>query len=422
MNLTINDYVDYMLTSNVSSTLLGIGPMSKNLIQACFELAKEKDLPLMFIASRNQVDIDEFGAGYVNGWDQYRFAKDLAAIASSVGFNGDYFLCRDHGGPWQRDKERKDHLPEDEAMKLAKLSYANDLKAGFDLLHIDPTKDPYVVGKVIDLNVVIERTIDLIEYCETFRIENGLPEVAYEVGTEETNGGLTSVETFENFIEELNKRLKEKSLPKPTFIVGQTGTLTRLTENVGNFNDQQAALLADIAAKHGLGLKEHNGDYLSDVTLLKHPAYKITAMNVAPEYGTYETRAYLELHRLERDLHDKGFIASASDFYSVLASSCISSGKYQKWLTSEHEGKSAEQLMADSDLLNTIVELSGHYCYDMPKVIEQMKVMFANLESLGIQPNRFAINQIKDVIQNELEAFNMEGITSKVTTFKRKVA
>ena len=60
--------------------MLGIGPMSPNLIQACFELGRDLDMPIMFIASRNQVDADEFGAGYVNGWDQYRFASDLKAI------------------------------------------------------------------------------------------------------------------------------------------------------------------------------------------------------------------------------------------------------------------------------------------------------------------------------------------------------
>ena len=33
-----------------SATLLGIGPMSPNLLQASFELAKDDDFPLMFIA------------------------------------------------------------------------------------------------------------------------------------------------------------------------------------------------------------------------------------------------------------------------------------------------------------------------------------------------------------------------------------
>ena len=272
----------------------------------------------MFIASRNQVDADEFGAGYVNNWDQFRFAADLKAMADKVGFDGDYFLCRDHGGPWQRDKERKDHIPEAQAMELARRSYQIDMDAGFDLLHIDPTKDPYVVGKVIDIELVLSRTVELIRFCEDYRKKNNLKEFFYEVGTEETNGGLTDISAYEGFIIELNTRLNSEGLPQPLFIVGQTGTLTRLTKNVGHFNDTQSAELSAISSRYGVGLKEHNGDYLPDEILLKHPGLGITAMNVAPAYGTIETRAYLKLAEVEKDLAAKGFIKSASDLKTIL--------------------------------------------------------------------------------------------------------
>ena len=79
-NLTIRQAVQGMLKlqdSGDHATMVGIGPMSPNLIQAVFELAKDEDFPPMFIASRNQVDMDEMGAGYVNGWDQTRFAADI---------------------------------------------------------------------------------------------------------------------------------------------------------------------------------------------------------------------------------------------------------------------------------------------------------------------------------------------------------
>ena len=69
-NLTIRQAVQGMLKlqdSGDHATMVGIGPMSPNLIQAVFELAKDEDFPPMFIASRNQVDMDEMGAGYVNG-------------------------------------------------------------------------------------------------------------------------------------------------------------------------------------------------------------------------------------------------------------------------------------------------------------------------------------------------------------------
>ncbi|VFS58409.1 Uncharacterised protein [Kluyvera cryocrescens] len=139
MKNTMKQYVDYIVKGG-KSTMLGIGPMSPALIQACFELGKEKDLPLMFIASRNQVDADEFGAGYVNNWDQFRFAADLKAMADKVGFDGDYFLCRDHGGPWQRDKERKTIFRKRRRWNWRVALIKLTMDAGFDLLHIDPTK------------------------------------------------------------------------------------------------------------------------------------------------------------------------------------------------------------------------------------------------------------------------------------------
>lgn len=219
-NLTIRQAVQGMLKlqdSGDHATMVGIGPMSPNLIQAVFELAKDEDFPPMFIASRNQVDMDEMGAGYVNGWDQTRFAADIKKVADEVGYTGPYYLCRDHGGPWQRDEERNAHLPEDEAMELARKSFVADMEAGFDLLMVDPTKDPYQIGKVIPLDVVLRRTIDLIDYLEQYRREHNLPEVAYEVGTEETNGGLTSTDKYEEFISQLQPELEKRGCPMPTF-------------------------------------------------------------------------------------------------------------------------------------------------------------------------------------------------------------
>jgi hypothetical protein len=131
------------------------------------------------------------------------------------------------GGPWQRDSERSEKLSSEAAMQIAKRSYLEDLLRGFDLLHIDPTKDPHTEGSN-SLQTVIERTVDLIEYVEKERRKRGLPETSYEVGTEETSGGLTSPEVYDSFIKRLNAILLRKGLPLPAFIVGQTGTLVRM--------------------------------------------------------------------------------------------------------------------------------------------------------------------------------------------------
>lgn len=397
-----------------SATLLGIGPMSKNCVQATLELSKEDDYPVMFIASRNQVDADELGGGYVNGWNQFTFAQAVKEVADEIAYDNQYYLCRDHGGPWQRDKERNDHLAVDEAMKLGKLSYKTDIEAGFDLLMIDPTKDPFEIGKVIPLDTVIDRTVELIDYCEKVRKEAGLPEIGYEVGTEETNGGLTSTEKYETFITRLEVELTKRGLPMPTFIVGQTGTLTRKTEQVGTFNFKNAYDLAQMAKKYGVGLKEHNGDYLDDVTLLEHIPSEITATNVAPQYGTVETRAYLHLAGVEAKLVQYGLVEEASKTRDVLLVHAIKSERWRKWMVGDQTKLTVDEIMKDEELSEEILDIAGHYTFNDEEVKAEIQKMYANFAKHHIDGNRYVIDSIKRPIRDYAECYNLKGVTSRI--------
>lgn len=415
--LPIKKVVDGLLKlqdTGESATLLGIGPMSSNLLQASFELARDYDFPLMFIASRNQVDADELGGGYVNGWDQKRFHDDIRKIANQVSFDGLYYLCRDHGGPWQRDNERNAHLCEEEAMKLARQSYFADIENGFDLLMIDPTKDPFEIGKVIPLDVVLKRTVDLIAYCEKERTRLGLPEIGYEVGTEETNGGLTSTEKYHEFIEKLEKELQAKGLPMPTFIVGQTGTLTRKTEQVGTYHFQNAYNLAAMAKKYGVGLKEHNADYLDDVTLLEHIPANVTASNVAPQYGTEETRAYLKLCDVEDILKKEGLIENASDVRNTLLVKAIKTERWRKWMIGEQRNLQVDEILKDKELSLDILDIAGHYAFNDADVKRELDILYKNLAKHHIDGQRFVIDHIKRPLQQYVECYNLKGVTSRI--------
>ena len=397
-----------------SATLLGIGPMSPNLLQASFEIARDYDFPLMFIASRNQVDADELGGGYVNGWNQKRFREDIRKIADQVGFDGLYYLCRDHGGPWQRDNERNAHLCEEEAMKLARQSYLADIKNGFDLLMIDPTKDPFEIGKVIPLDVVLQRTVALIAYCEAERKRLGLPEIGYEVGTEETNGGLTSTEKYHDFIEKLEKELQANGLPMPTFIVGQTGTLTRKTEQVGTYHFHNAYDLAAMAKKYGVGLKEHNADYLDDVTLLEHIPANVTASNVAPQYGTEETRADLKLCDVEDILKKEGLIEKTSDLRNTLLVKAIKTERWRKWMMGEQRNLQVEDILQDKALSLDILDIAGHYAFHDADVIEELNVLYENLAKHHIDGQRFVVDHIKRPLQQYAECYHLKGVTTRI--------
>ncbi|MFV0394447.1 MAG: class II D-tagatose-bisphosphate aldolase non-catalytic subunit [Coprobacillaceae bacterium] len=415
--LPIKKVVEGLLTlqkTGKSATLRGIGPMSKNCVQATLELSKEDDYPVMFIASRNQVDTDELGGGYVNGWNQFTFAKAVEEVADEIGYDNLYYMCRDHGGPWQRDKERNDHLPYDEAMELGKKSYKADIEAGFDLLMIDPTKDPFVVGKVIPLDTVLERTVDLIEYCEEVRKEKNLPEIGYEVGTEETNGGLTSTKTYEEFITRLQVELGKRNLPMPTFIVGQTGTLTRKTEQIGTFNFKNAYDLAQMAKSYGVGLKEHNGDYLDDVTLLEHIPSEITATNVAPQYGTEETRAYLNLAAVEEKLVKYGLVNQPSKTREVLLVHAIKSERWRKWMVGDQKDLTVDEILKDATLSEEILDIADHYTFNDDAVKEEIEKMYANLKQHNVDGKRYVIDHIKRPIRDYAECYNLKGVTSRI--------
>ena len=392
-------------------TLLGIGPMSKPLLKATLELAKEKDFPIMLIASRNQVDSDEFGHGYVRDWDQDRFAADVKETEEEIGFDGLCYLCRDHGGPWQRDEERSAKLPVGEAMERCIRSYKHDMEAGFDLLHIDPTKEPEFAMGTVPFDLVIDRTVEIIEELEKYRKEKGIPEIGYEAGTEETNGGLTSVDAFSSFIDTLVAKLSEKGIKAPEFVVGQTGTLTRLTENVGNFNRENAALLSANAAKHGVGVKEHNGDYLSDKILLEHPVLGITAMNVAPEFGVIETRAYLELAKTEKRTVSADKRSKLTEVMSVHA---VKSERWRKWVVGDMTTASVEKVLEDKELTTQITDICGHYTYEIPVVKAEIQKMLNNLKEIGIDGEGYVNYMLKNSIDRYAYCFGMHGLTSKL--------
>ncbi len=412
--VNINEAVKYVINSKEEKfTLLGIGPMSENFLRASLEISKEKDFPIMYIASRNQVDSYELGGGYVFNSDQKLFVDKIKEIADEINFDNEYYICRDHGGPWQRDKERMDHLSVEKAMELAKQSYKEDILNGFDLLHIDPTKDPDEYCKVVDIDTVFDRTVELIEYCESVKKEYKITrEIAYEVGTEETSGGLTSMDKYENFIIKLKDYLIAHDLPMPIFIVGQTGTLTRLTKNVGEFSFKNSLELSSISTKYGVGLKEHNGDYLSEAKLLSHLPLNITAMNVAPAFGTIETMALLELIEVEKEFYRNGMLSEMSNLETVITYKSVHSMKWKKWLTDEVDMSDLSNL--DKKTQITITELCGHYTYSDPDVANEINRLNENLSSLKINGNRFVIEKLKEEMQKHVRCFNLEGLTTKI--------
>ena len=326
-------------------TMLGVGPMSLNCVNATIDLANEHDVPLILIASRRQVDTDYFGGGYVNNWTTDAFACHVIDNDKK----GNVFLARDHGGPWQNNKEIEENLSLRRAMESAKLSYKADIDAGFQILHIDPSID--IHGKPT-IDEILERIYELYEFCWSYAIRLG-KEVIFEIGTEEQNGTINNMDELEYTIIKVQKFCTKNNLPNPTFVVVQTGTRVMETRNVGSLDSPvrvadempaeiQLPRMIELCRKYKIFIKEHNTDYLSDEALQWHPRLGIHSANVAPEFGVLETQALLEV--LEQNL-----LQSLSDRFLEIA---YDSGKWKKWMLPETSATNRDRAI-----------IAGHYVF-----------------------------------------------------------
>jgi D-tagatose-1,6-bisphosphate aldolase subunit GatZ/KbaZ len=439
--ISLREIVSALQEKELKTTLLGIGPMSEVVIRATLELARDMKFPVILIASRNQIDSDELGGGYVMGWNQKTFSEAVRRIAGEVEFNGLLYLCRDHGGPWQRDNERYDRLPAKEAMRRAEVSYLADLEAGFNLLHIDPTRDPHCTGTV-PMKTVIARTVELMEYTEEQAQRlNLIPAhagtVSYEVGTEETAGGIISADAFEQFIAGLFGELDQRHLPHPAFIVGQTGTLVRMDRNVGHFDPENTRKLCQIARQYGIGFKEHNADYLPSDILGMHPGLGITGSNVAPEFGAAETTALLDLARQEErainsrterrkspqppfQRGSKGVIPFSkgelepSSFAPLIQKAALACGRWKKWLVEEDAHLTEEDIAQTPAKLEEVTVVCGHYVFNQESIREARQKLYSNLVALEIteSPATEVVDAVKEAIMKYVDAFNLRGLNS----------
>ena len=373
-------------------TLLGVGPMSLNCVDAAIELANEYEAPLLLIASRRQIDSEEFGGGYVNNWTTQEFAKYVIDNDQK----GKILLARDHGGPWQSIKEVGDNLSLRRAMDSAKLSYLRDLEAGFQVLHIDPSVD---IHSSPNVDEILDRVFDLYDYCWTHAQRLGR-EVIFEVGTEEQSGSTNTQEELDYTLNELLKFCKKNNIPQPSFVVIQTGTRVMETRNVGSFDtplrvanelpaEIQVPKMIEICNRYGIMMKEHNTDYLSDEALQWHPRLGIHAANVAPEFGVAETLALLDV------LEKNNLQVLADDFLKL----SYDSKKWEKWMLDETTASDRERSI-----------ISGHYVFSKPECDEIKVKARKDLAKKQIDLDSHLKNEVKKSIFRYMKNFRMAGV------------
>jgi tagatose-1,6-bisphosphate aldolase non-catalytic subunit AgaZ/GatZ len=377
--------------------------MSEEIVLSSFREAVEENFVPMFVVSPRQVD---GGRGYT-GWSQESLVEFIRSAAEMVGYKGSWLIARDHGGPYQGVRDRgRCGVGLDEAMGYAREMFARDLRSGFNIIHVDATEDP---SGTLEVGEIARRTAELIAYIEDIRLRERLPEVYYEVGSEEVSGGITEPKRFEDFILLLKGKLAgfgcEQAINRLLFVVGQAGTTMRI-DMANNFAPEQAKALADVAFRHNLFLKVHYTDWLETSTLEQFPKLGVGAANVGPEFATAIIEALEELERIESRILQKGN-GTPSRMMEALEEATIEKSPWRRFAPKKlSERKLEEYAQANR---RRIALCMGRYVMKDPKVVEARQRLYENIRRCGQigDPHQYIIDRVQKAIHRYVIAFGL---------------
>ena len=367
-------------------TLLGIGPMSKNCVDATIELSSEYNVPLFLIPSRRQIETESIGSGYSNNWTTEAFSE----YVKQRDIRKNIILARDHGGPWQNSDDAKKQLSLRDAMISTKKSYEQDIEAGFQFIHIAPSED---ISSIPSTDQILKRIFELYEFCYNLAIKKD-KEINFEISVGKDSDASHSIEELEYLFTQINNFCDENKFKKPTFFAIRIGTEVKEDRNAGDFEDivhldplspkrKQISDIIDLCNQNNFMMKHHNTDYLSDDALGLHPKLGIHAANVAPEFGIIESKALIQL------LNDKELNSELDNFISL----AYNSKKWEKWL------------VPNSSLTkNQKAIVAGHYVFSTSEFFE---IKNRITQKLNLDLDDYLKNSIKQGIKRYMKLFNL---------------
>ena len=303
-----------------------IGPMSKNVVDTIIEFCNETNNNIGLIPSRRQV---EWNGGYVNNWITKDFADYVNRKSDKI------TLQRDHSGPGQGQEKDNGYI-----------SLIDDCKY-LELIHIDPWKQypEYIDG--------LQWTIEMIKICDAIN-----PNLKYEIGTEEAIRRFEP-EDLDRLVCDLKYELGSDLFKKIKYLVIQSGTSLKETNQTGHYDRQRLIDMVNLAKKHSLLSKEHNGDYIPVSIIREKFELGLDSINIAPEFGLIETQTYLD------EIKDDKILET---FFQI----CYDSKKWVKWVNE------------DFDPFNNkidLIKICGHYVLSSPDFLDKIKINFPNIDS-----------------------------------------
>lgn len=314
---------------DAGKTVLCIGPVSKNTIDAAIKFSNDFDVIIPLIASRGQIENKLHNGGYVDNTES--FAKYVLERSKNI------ILCRDHGGPLQgRWSNGDDFDKKEDAITDALISLEDDIANGFEILHIDTGNFAEYYGLNVD-----EQSDVLIEICKKCRSIN--PHIQFEIGSEQTSGTPKSTRDFNvlllNYIEDMKE--------SPLFSVIQIGNHVRDNHNEGEINIDLAIAYELDSKEHKVYTKEHNADYLQQESLILRNKLGLNALNIAPEFGYAET-TFLVSELAKARMH-----RSILEFLNI----SYNSNKWVKWFSKDNEATYYKKAF-----------VAGHYVFNDQRV------------------------------------------------------
>jgi fructose/tagatose bisphosphate aldolase len=299
-----------------------IGPMSKNIVDAIVEFCSNTGNTIGLIPSRRQVEWD---GGYVNNWTTEEFSRYVTTLP----------LQRDHGGPGQGNND-------DDGFE----SLVYDAEY-FQLIHIDPWK------KYPEYTDGLEKTIEMINFAHNIN-----PNLIFEVGTEQAIRPFEANE-LDQLVIDLQAALSKKVYQQIKYLVTQSGTSLKGTDQTGEYNSDRLKEMVKVAKRHNLLSKEHNGDYIPVEIIKEKFDLGLDAINIAPEFGLIETLTYLS------EIKDKKVF---DRFWQI----CYDSKRWVKWVNPGFDPYiNKEQL----------IKICGHYVLSNPEFISEIKSQFPDIDT-----------------------------------------
>lgn len=379
-------------------TLFAACPNSAAVLEAAVKVAAENNTPMLFAATLNQVDRD---GGYT-GWTPAAFVGQMEKFAEKYAWEGPLYPCLDHGGPWLKDLHTIHGLSLEETMEEVKLTLTACLEAGYQLLHIDPTVDRSLpAGETISVETVVSRTVELISHAESERERLGIPDIAYEVGTEEVHGGLVDLDQFKSFLTQLKDGLESEGLGHvwPCFVVAQVGTDLHTTY----FDPEAAEELYKIAAPFSSLIKGHYTDWVENPE--DYPRTGMGGANVGPEFTAEEYLALKDLSAKEELLSSNRPELVPSQFMEVLEEAVVHSGRWKKWIQPHEEGMSFREL--SEERRGWLLQTGARYIWSVPPVVRARKTLYENLSLVIPDPHGYVVDRIARAMDRYILAFNL---------------